>query len=96
MRNPGFLAVLLVASSPAAGGCGTQPVVKKVDHVTIECADAQASYALNGQLGLPVAWPFSEYPEFATGGVAGRQRQHRDSALRPPRPGRYGDLRDRP
>ena len=64
------LAVLMVAASLAAGGCGTQPVVKKVDHVTIECADAQALFdVLNGQLGLPVAWPFSLYPEFATGGV---------------------------
>jgi hypothetical protein len=64
------LTVLLAAALLAAAGCGAQPVVKKVDHVTIECADAQALFdVLNGTLGLPIAWPFSQYPEFATGGV---------------------------
>ena len=64
-------AVLLVAVLSAVGGCGSAaPVVKKVDHLVINSEDPKKLFELmTGTLGLPVAWPFTEYPGFATGGV---------------------------
>jgi hypothetical protein len=63
----------------AAGGCGeessqpepqAEPVVKKVDHISIICADPAALFnTLTQTLGLPVAWPLSSYPGFITGGT---------------------------
>ena len=62
-----------------AGGCGeespapepqAEPVVKKVDHITISCADPAALFNTFTQtLGLPAAWPLSSYPGFTTGGT---------------------------
>lgn len=60
----------IAAVSLLLSGCGAESVVKKIDHVTIQCSDAQALYSVMTEtLGLPVAWPFSEYPEFQTGGI---------------------------
>ncbi len=45
-------------------------MVKKVDHVTISCTNPEALFDTFTQtLGLPVAWSFSAYPGFSTGGV---------------------------
>jgi catechol 2,3-dioxygenase-like lactoylglutathione lyase family enzyme len=74
-----FLSILAMIAPLALGGCGSKtpstqpeatPVVKKVDHVTISCTDPQALFNTFTQtLGLPVAWSFSAYPGFSTGGV---------------------------
>jgi hypothetical protein len=67
-----FVAALVgVAVAMAIAGCGSaQPVVKNVNHITISGDNAKALFdTLNGTLGLPVAWPFSEYPGYSTGGV---------------------------
>ena len=46
------------------------PTVRKVDHVAISSEDPAALYRLfTGPLGLAVAWPYSKYPGFSTGGV---------------------------
>ena len=46
------------------------PVVKRVDHVVISSQDPAALFKLfTGPLGLAVAWPYSKYPGFSTGGV---------------------------
>src|SRR4030042_1980596 len=77
-RGIGFfmtLSIFVVLVSRAATGCGAkqpaaQPVVKKVDHITINCADPGALFnTLTQTLGLPAAWPLSSYPGFTTGGV---------------------------
>jgi len=65
---------MLVAAAVAAtimlAGFGAQPVGKKVDHVAIKCSDPEALFKVFTEtLGLPVAWPFSSYPGFETGGV---------------------------
>lgn len=70
-----FMVALLVPA--AAAGCKasssepqTEPVVKKVDHITISCTDPAALFNTFTQtLGLPVAWPLSSYPGFTTGGT---------------------------
>jgi hypothetical protein len=73
------LSVAVIIALAALGGCGSkesndqpaaEPVVKKVDHITVSCTDPQALFdTLTQTLGLPVAWPFSAYPGFSTGGV---------------------------
>jgi hypothetical protein len=77
-RGTGFLmtlSIFVVLVSLVSAGCGTkqpaaQPVVKKVDHITINCADPGALFNTFTQtLGLPAAWPLSSYPGFTTGGV---------------------------
>jgi len=46
-------------------------VVSQVDHVLLEAHEAQAVFALTTEtLGLPVAWPFTDYGGFASGGVS--------------------------
>ncbi len=74
-----LLSVVALLVPLAAGGCGSsepepepqaQPVVKKVDHITISCADPAALFeTLTRTLGLPEAWPLSSYPGFTTGGT---------------------------
>lgn len=65
--------VAAVVASLATAGCGSkpaEPVVKKVDHITISTDNAAELFAtLNGTLGLPAAWPFMDYPGFQTGGI---------------------------
>lgn len=69
-RTIALAVIALAAVSIVFSGCGAQPVVKKIDHVAIQCSDAQGLFEfLTGTLGLPVAWPFSSYPQFETGGV---------------------------
>ncbi|RJP34295.1 MAG: hypothetical protein C4536_02980 [Actinobacteria bacterium] len=82
-NNSRYLALIVLISAIAllvplvAGGCGSsqpepqaQPVVKKVDHITISCTDPAALFdTLTQTLGLPVAWPLSSYPGFTTGGT---------------------------
>ena len=65
-------AVVLAATllSPGCSSNSAEPVVKKVDHITISTNQAQELFTIfNDTLGLPVAWPFSAYPGFSTGGV---------------------------
>jgi len=46
-------------------------VVRQVDHVLLEASQAQAVFALATQtFELPVAWPFTDYGGFASGGVS--------------------------
>ncbi len=79
-RSTVLLTTLLVAALlvPLLAGCGgskeaepqAQPLVKKVDHITISCADPAALFeTFTKTLGLPVAWPLSEYPGFTTAGT---------------------------
>lgn len=74
-RKLGLLVALSIMATLAFSGCSpktsvTEPVVKKVDHVTISCSDPQALFNTFTQtLGLPVAWPLGVYPGFTTGGV---------------------------
>lgn len=76
-----YAAILAIAVLPAlAGGlmltgCKSssaqpEPVIQKVDHVVMLSNDPHQLFTLlTGTLGLPVAWPFAEYPGFASGGV---------------------------
>jgi hypothetical protein len=70
-----FLSILATLSSLAVSGCSeknpaNEPLVKKVDHITISCSDPQALWNTFTQtLGLPAAWPLGVYPGFTTGGV---------------------------
>ncbi len=46
------------------------PVVRRVDHVVISSPDPGRLFAvLTDTLGLPVAWPMSDYGAFASGGT---------------------------
>ncbi len=46
------------------------PVVAKIDHIVVKTEDpGQLFSAMNGLLGLPVAWPIANYPGFTTGGI---------------------------
>ena len=46
-------------------------IVRKVDHVFVPIAAPEAAFRwLTETLGLPVAWPFTEYGPFASGGVS--------------------------
>jgi hypothetical protein len=65
------LASVAVLAALLAGGCGSsQPVVKKMDHVTIATTDSAGLFAFFTEgLGLPVAWPYTQYPGFSSGGV---------------------------
>src|SRR5262249_53919251 len=46
-------------------------IVRKVDHVFVPLAAPEATFGfLTETLGLPVAWPFTEYGPFASGGVS--------------------------
>jgi hypothetical protein len=71
---PVALALTALAANLVAG-CGSppaaaQPVVKKVDHVTISCSDPEGLFkTLTETLGLPAAWALSSYGGFTTGGV---------------------------
>jgi hypothetical protein len=48
----------------------TAPIVRKVDHFYVRLDDPTTAMTfLTGALGLPVAWPFSSYGQFASGGV---------------------------
>jgi len=74
MFNRVTIALSLVALTAvlAVAGCGTPatPVVKKVDHVTLFTQNAQQLFDFfTTKLGLPAAWPLSNYPQFSTGGV---------------------------
>jgi hypothetical protein len=66
---------LVMLMSLAFFGCGSsqpavQPVVKKVDHITISCSDPGSLFkTLTETLGLPVAWPLSSYGGFTTAGT---------------------------
>lgn len=49
----------------------TEPVVHGIDHMYVRLSEAEAAYrALTETLGLPVAWPYAAYGDFATGGVS--------------------------
>ena len=77
LKTLSCIVCLSIISIESAGGCGSpapgprsQPLVKKVDHITITCADPEALFnTLTQTLGLPVAWPLSSYPGFMTGGA---------------------------
>ncbi len=48
----------------------TEPIVRGVDHVYVPLSDAEAAYSvLTATLGLPIAWPYTPYGEFASAGV---------------------------
>lgn len=68
-----YVLVAAVAALAVTAGCGSkpaEPVVKKVDHITITSDNAAELFAtLNDTLRLPAAWPFMDYPGFQTGGI---------------------------
>lgn len=48
----------------------TEPIVRQIDHVYVPLEDAPTGFAfLTESLGLPVAWPYSDYGFFGSGGV---------------------------
>lgn len=48
----------------------TEPVVHGVDHVYVPLSDSEAAYrVLTETLGLPIAWPYAAYGDFASGGI---------------------------
>ncbi len=60
-------------SSPAAAPDPTppSPIVRQIDHIMVSSTDPKKLFALLTEtFQLPVAWPFSEYGAFASGGVA--------------------------
>jgi len=65
------LAVTALGAAALTGGCGSsQPVVKDVDHIATSTSQPEQLFTFfTGTLGLPAAWPFVQYPGFATGGV---------------------------
>jgi len=65
------LAVTALGTAALTGGCGSsQPVVKDVDHIATSTSQPEQLFTFfTGTLGLPAAWPFVQYPGFATGGV---------------------------
>lgn len=65
------ISLILIAVIATAAGCGSAtPVVKRVDHVAVSSeAPEELFNTLSGPLGLPVAWPYTEYPGYSTGGV---------------------------
>lgn len=47
------------------------PIVRHVDHVFVPVADPAPLFALfSDRLGLPVAWPITDYGSFRSGGVS--------------------------
>ncbi|OFW60105.1 MAG: hypothetical protein A2Y75_02120 [Candidatus Solincola sediminis] len=67
------IAALALLLTVAATGCGSsqpaaQPLVKKIDHVSISSPDPEGLFTtLTETLELPVAWPLSSYQGFTTG-----------------------------
>jgi hypothetical protein len=58
-------------SGPPTGVPSDVAFVRQVDHVLLEASQAQELFALASQtLELPVAWPFTDYGGFASGGVS--------------------------
>jgi len=48
----------------------TEPVVHRVEHVYVSLSDGEAAYGmLTETLGLPIAWPYVAYGNFASDGV---------------------------
>lgn len=70
-RIVALVPIALVLSIIVVAGCGSaEPVVKKVDHIAIMSENPQELFkTMTDTLGLPVAWEYTEYPGFQTGGV---------------------------
>ncbi len=87
-----ILAVAIVAALVAGCGSGAaKPVVKKIDHITISTNQAQDLFTtLSTTLDLPVAWPFSAYPGFSTGGIQAGNVNLETLGLGDPVPGEEG------
>ena len=59
------------ASGTPNGALSDVAVVRQVDHVLLEATQARELFTLASQaLELPVAWPFTDYGGFASGGVS--------------------------
>ncbi|MBL8800495.1 MAG: hypothetical protein JNN27_00745 [Planctomycetes bacterium] len=59
------------ASGPPTGALSDVALVRQVDHVLLEATQAQELFALASEtLELPIAWPFTDYGGFASGGVS--------------------------
>jgi len=83
-----LVAMLLV---PGCSSNSEEPVVKKVDHITISTNQAQELFTIfSTTLGMPVAWPFSAYPGFSTGGVQAGNANIETLGLGDPVPGEEG------
>ncbi len=86
--------VLVAAATVLASGCSSnsaEPVVKKVDHITISTNQAQELFTtLTDTLELPAAWPYSAYPGFSTGGVQAGNVNLETLGLGDPVPGEEG------
>ncbi|MGH9199578.1 MAG: hypothetical protein ACRD1T_28090 [Acidimicrobiia bacterium] len=53
-----------------AGDASAQSIIRQIDHVYVPLDDASTAFTfLTDRLGLPEAWPFSEYGLFGSGGV---------------------------
>ena len=64
------LGALPTACAPPAPRLGTS-IVRQIDHILIASSDAKALFALLSEtFQFPVAWPMSDYGNFASGGVA--------------------------
>lgn len=85
------VALTALLFSPGCGSKSADPVVKKVDHITISTNQAQELFTtLTDTLELPAAWPFSAYPGFSTGGVQAGNVNLETLGLGDPVPGEEG------
>jgi len=58
------------ASTTTTDPSRATPLVKKLDHLYVVLEEPEAAMGfMHDNLGLPVAWPFADYPGFASGGI---------------------------
>ena len=65
----GWCVMSAVCAAPASGQ--TTNIVRQVDHILIASSGAKELFSLlSDTFQFPVAWPMSDYGNFASGGVA--------------------------
>jgi hypothetical protein len=74
---PRILSLVLTLAFPSTGQSAqashlqTEALVRQIDHILIGSDHAEDVFRLfSEKLGLPVAWPFESYKDFASGGVS--------------------------
>jgi len=65
-----FLGLPAAGQSAQATHPSSEVLVRQIDHILIGSDQAEAVFRLfSEKFGLPVAWPFESYKDFASGGV---------------------------
>jgi hypothetical protein len=63
--------ILMIYSPKTSPGGEIPPTVRQIDHIMVQVPDPGPVYRLfTDDLGLPVAWPMTDYGSFSTGGVS--------------------------